>query len=249
MKDKLQQLSDRCTGRLDFWARFCNEYQVAAVAEVGVFKGRFAEALLQQCPAITDYYLIDPWRNLPEWNKPANVHDDRFERFYNEAMDRTAFAAGKRHVLRGKTTEVIDSIGDESLDFTYIDGDHTLKGITIDLVNCWPKVKAGGFIGGDDFSPTIWQHDQRYEPTLVFPFAIYFAEAVGAPIYGLGDNQFLIEKSSKGFSFQDLSGQAAYANPSLSAQLGRGGNGKTSSLKSRLINRMPFLARVYKKLK
>ena len=37
-------------------------------------------------------------------------------------------------------------------------------------------------------------HAQQYEPTLVFPFAVYFAEAVGSRIYGPPHSQFLIEK-------------------------------------------------------
>jgi hypothetical protein len=39
----------------------------------------------------------------------------------------------------------------------------------------FPKVRAGGWIGGNDFSPSIWQHSEAYESTLVCPFAIYFA--------------------------------------------------------------------------
>jgi hypothetical protein len=44
---------------------------------------------------------------------------------------------------------------------------------------------------------------------LVFPFALYFAEAVGAPIHALPANQFLIEKpqsSSGSFEFHDTTG-------------------------------------------
>ncbi|MEO0338135.1 MAG: riboflavin synthase, partial [Bacteroidota bacterium] len=54
-----------------------------------------------------------------------------------ETLDKTNFAKEKRIILRGKTTEVINKIKDNSLDFVYIDGDHTLRGITIDLINIW----------------------------------------------------------------------------------------------------------------
>jgi hypothetical protein len=40
---------------------------------------------------------------------------------------------------------------------------------------------------------------------MVFPYAVYFAEAVGCPIYALPFRQFLIEKApGSGFSFTDL---------------------------------------------
>jgi hypothetical protein len=45
--------------------------------------------------------------------------------------------------LRGKTTEVIDKIPDASLDIVYIDGDHMLRGITIDLCQSPPRRHPG----------------------------------------------------------------------------------------------------------
>ena len=46
------------------------------MAEIGVYRGQFAAALLDDCPGIETYYMIDPWRNLADWNKPANKSDD-----------------------------------------------------------------------------------------------------------------------------------------------------------------------------
>src|SRR6266568_8067711 len=95
-----------------------------------------------------------------------------------EALLKTDFAASRRIVLKGRTSAVIDEIPDQSLDFAYIDGDHTLKGITVDLTCVYPKVRVGGFLTGDDFTSSIWEHKTTFEPTLVYPFAVYFAEAV-----------------------------------------------------------------------
>jgi hypothetical protein len=192
--------------RTDLWSRFISEQKLASVAEIGVFRGEFAEQILGGCPDITRYYLIDPWRHLDDWDKPANVKDGKFENFYNAAMARTEPYSDKRVVLRGRTTEVLHEIADGELDLAYIDGDHTLRGITIDLLRAWPKVKSGQFVGGDDFSLRLWQHKGDYEPTLVFPYAVYFAEAVGAPIYALPFGQFLIHKVDTGFDFRDLTG-------------------------------------------
>ena len=76
--------------------------------------------------------MIDPWRYLDDWNKPANKEDNIMEQFFLEAKFNTDFAANKRVILRGKTTEVVEEIPDNELEFAYIDGDHTLKGIAID---------------------------------------------------------------------------------------------------------------------
>lgn len=178
------------------------------MAEVGVYRGEFAARVLAECDSIETYYMIDPWRHLDDWNKPANTDDRSFEEHFDEAMRSTEFAADKRIVLRGTTTEVIDRIPDASLDFVYIDGDHTLRGITIDLIRVFPKIRDGGRIGGDDFTPTMFQHSTRYEPTMVFPTAVHFAEAVGAPIYALPHDQFLIERNNgDAFRFHDLTGR------------------------------------------
>jgi hypothetical protein len=206
--------------RLDLWTRFVEENHARTVAEIGVYRGQFAARMLDDCPAIETYYMVDPWRNLDDWNKPANKSDAVFDGFYRESLERTSAHAAKRVVLRGTTTEVIGDVPDASLDFAYVDGDHTLRGITVDLVAWWPKVRDGGWLGGDDFSPTIWQHDPEYEPTLVFPLAVHFAEAVGARIYGLPHKQFLIEKAADSrHAFVDLTGR--YGDLELKRQLER----------------------------
>jgi Methyltransferase domain len=196
--------------RFDFWVEFINATRAHNIAEIGIFRGDYAENMLRSCVHIEKYYMLDPWRNLDAWDKPANTSNETFELLMQKGLERTAFASNKRIVLRGKTTEVIDEIPDDSLDFAYIDGDHTLKGITIDLIRVFPKVKTNGFIGGDDFCHDKLQHFPEFEPTLIFPFAIYFAEAVSARIYTLPYEQFLIEKTANGvFELVDLAGTAA----------------------------------------
>lgn len=176
-------------------------------------------------------------RRLAEWNKPANVDDDVFESLYREAMERTEAHAAKRAVLRGTTSETIHRIDDASLDFAYVDGDHTLRGVTIDLINVWPKIRGGGWIGGDDFCRPIWQHGERYEPTLVFPFAVHFAEAVGAPIYALPHNQFLIEKKAdRPHELVDLTGR--YGNTDLRTLLAEKPARRRGSLGTRIRRRL-----------
>ena len=199
---QIQQLAYDSKSREDFWIEFINRFKISVIAEVGVFKGDFAENILKNCKSISKYYMVDPWKHLDGWNKPANQDNDTFSKFYQETIDKTEFAKEKREILRGKTTEVIDRIPDNSLDFAYIDGDHTLKGITIDLINVYPKIKEGGWLGGDDFSETIWQHSYEFEPTLIFPFAVYFAEAKNEEIFALPHRQFLIKKlSNNNFKF------------------------------------------------
>jgi hypothetical protein len=204
----VQKCLEQSDSRFALWISLVKSCKVKTMAEVGVYKGDFAYQLLQHCDSIEKYYMVDPWRHLDDWKKPANKNNNTFEKFLLETKKKTNFAADKTVILRGKTTEVIEKIANESLDFAYIDGDHTLKGITIDLIRLFDKIRVGGWIGGDDFSRSIWQHTPNYEPSLIFPFAVYFAEAVGAKIYALPYSQFLIEKNeNESFCFVDLTGK------------------------------------------
>ena len=200
--------------RFDLWLRLLRARPLECAAEIGVWKGDFAQAMLANFNTITKYYMIDPWAHLPDWNKPFNVDDRVFEDVYAEALLKTEFAASRRIVLRGRTSAVIDEIPNQSLDFAYIDGDHTLRGITVDLIQVLPKMKDGGLIGGDDFINKPCQHGAAYEPTLVCPFAVYFAEAMRLPCVALPHKQFLIQKAAdSAFSFVDLVG--TYSDLSL----------------------------------
>ena len=125
--------------RFDLWLRLLRTRPLASAAEIGVWKGDFAQAILASFSALTKYYMIDPWAHLPNWNKPFNVDDLTFEEVYAEALRKTDFAASRRIVLRGRTSAVIDEIPDQSLDFAYIDGDHTLKGITWTSYRCFQR--------------------------------------------------------------------------------------------------------------
>lgn len=218
MREKLEKIISNSSSRTKLWEKIINESNLAKVAEIGVYRGEFAEIILRSCSSISKYYMVDPWRFISDWNKPANKSNAIFNKYYREALDRTKFAEAKRIILRGKTNEVAENLPDKTLDFIYIDGDHTLKGITIDLKIAWEKVHNEGFIGGDDFCPNIWQHEKNFEPTLIFPYAIYFAEAMNVKIFALPFNQFLISKKCTGFEFINLSGKD-YLEMSLLKQM------------------------------
>ena len=204
--------------RFVFWSRFHDRTGVRTMAEIGVWKGEFAAAILARCAKIERYCLVDPWRHLERWNRPWNLSDAALDACRAEALHRTAFARDRTILLEGTTLEAADHIPDRSLDAAYIDGDHTLRGITIDMVAMARKVRKGGWICGDDFHPTI-AHHSRHEPILVFPFVVHFAEAMRLPVYALPFRQFLVHNEPGGFVFHDLVG--GYDKLELRPHMGR----------------------------
>jgi hypothetical protein len=206
--------------RFEYWARLVNSLQARHMVEIGVWQGEFSRHILEHCGSVEKYYMLDPWRHLDDWNKPCNRDQETMEGAYREAIRRTNFASDRREVLRGRTIDVIDSIPNDSLDLAYIDGDHTLRGIAIDLIKTWPKVRPGGIVGGDDYEPSIWQHSKKFEPTFICPFAAYFAEAVSAPIIILPHYQFAIIKPTEPkLAFQLLDTTGKYGDHALLSQL------------------------------
>lgn len=208
--------------REGMWSQIVQQLPAKDFLELGVWRGAFAEHILRHCPSIASFYMLDSWRHLDDWNKPANVDQPTFEDIFTLAMNKTDFARDRRIVLRGRTTEMIDKIPDVGLDIAYIDGDHTLRGIAIDLIRTYPKVRPGGILGGDDYTATIWQHGDNFEPTLVCPFAAYFAESQGAPIVILPHNQFAIVKPAQpGRDFRVIDTTQSYGARSLLAQVSK----------------------------
>lgn len=164
-------------------------------AELGVWKGDLAEAMLSSVPSLAEYILVDPWRHLDDWDKPFNKDDETFQKIYQVAMRRTRQNAEYGHkvkVLRNTTGEAATAVEDGSLDFVYIDGDHTLRGALQDLVLWAPKVRCGGVILGDDY------YDQNpgklkggVQPTMVKTAVQAYVAALGyGRIYSMGADQF-----------------------------------------------------------
>src|SRR3569832_1788178 len=116
--------------RLQYWVDFVNSHGIRAMAEIGVWRGQFAEELLSRCHALERYYMIDPWRKLGDWNKPLNEDDlaDALE----ETRRRLAPIEEKCVYLREKTSDGAGELPE--LDFAYFDGDHTLRGIVVDML-------------------------------------------------------------------------------------------------------------------
>src|SRR5262249_25403166 len=77
--------------RLEMWTSLLNKINPRTCAEIGIFRGDFARQILANCGSIEQYFMIDPWRHLDNWNKPANVTDEKFREFKREALAVTEF--------------------------------------------------------------------------------------------------------------------------------------------------------------
>ncbi|HEV2360382.1 MAG TPA: class I SAM-dependent methyltransferase [Acidimicrobiales bacterium] len=131
----------------------------AVGAEIGVWKGDFSAELLRRVSP-SKLYLVDPWAFVTKdgyedamyGGKVAQsqadmdaIHEGVRARFSAE------IAGGVVEVLRGGSAEIVGELEDGSLDWAYVDGDHTYDAVTFDLAAWWPKVRSGGLLLGDDY--------------------------------------------------------------------------------------------------
>lgn len=68
-----------------------------------------------------------------------------------QARQNTAFAGARVKLLRKTSVEGAATFDDESIDWIFIDGDHTYDGCLADLKAWYPKIRKGGLISGDDY--------------------------------------------------------------------------------------------------
>ncbi len=88
---------------------------------------------------------VDP---IPE------VQVTSFDSDVEETMRQTLKEFGlRRHVRLAKKTSVAAAkmVPDDSVDFVFIDGDHSHDAVTTDIYTWWPKLREGGFMGGHDY--------------------------------------------------------------------------------------------------
>lgn len=132
-------------------------------AEVGVFDGRLSGYLLRENRSMT-LLLVDRWSAVPMdhpyWksgSEMARHTPDEWTAIEAKARSAVAFAANRAIALKGESVQVAAMIWDGSLDFSFIDAEHTYEAVTADLQAWWPKIRSGGFIAGHD-----WDHPEDH---------------------------------------------------------------------------------------
>jgi len=114
--------------------------------EVGVCRGTFSKILCLNNPNI-ELYSIDPWFT-------GGRVGHRRERHMRRAIKKLApFAVT---IIRKTSMEALADFEDGSLDFAFIDGNHTFDYVAPDIIFWSKKVRSGGMIGVHDYHRHRW---------------------------------------------------------------------------------------------
>ena len=126
--------------------------------EVGVMRGWNTVGLLEKCPNL-HMFLVDRWMEYHPNTTYARSKDDNarwkmddWRLLFEEAMINLAPHWGRFQILQGDSVHMSHAIADDSMDFVFIDADHSYEGCKADIEAWLPKVKSGGMIGGHDYN-------------------------------------------------------------------------------------------------
>ena len=119
-------------------------------AEIGVQTGAYSEIILRES-SLRKLYSIDCWKQLKSYKDIANKNQIKQYYYYLKTIVRL-FKFGKRsRILRRFSKETSQHFKNESLDFIYIDAQHSYNGCKEDIELWWPKLKKGGIFAGHDY--------------------------------------------------------------------------------------------------
>lgn len=127
-------------------AALFNELGFRAGAEIGVLDGEYSEVLCKSNPK-AKLYSIDPW--VPHHGYTDFTRKETFEKALEKAKAR--LSQYNCEIVQKFSLDAVNNFPDESLDFVYIDSDHSFQSCTNDIVEWSKKIRQGGIISGHDY--------------------------------------------------------------------------------------------------
>lgn len=132
--------------------------------EIGVWHGDFSVTLLDMIKP-EKLYLIDPWANVTDDSHSeafvGRTEDEKMERIFAKVQKRFAkeIRTGQVEVIREWSVPALEAFNPGSIDFAYVDGDHSYEGVSADLAALFPKMRVGGVMAFDDYHRRGWWGD------------------------------------------------------------------------------------------
>lgn len=126
--------------------------------EIGVARAESSYAILETCDNVSKLYGIDPYIAYDDWNGHVDQeHNDKTREIAIKNMEQF----GDRFVglLHSTSKTVIQGdldgetgFNEKSMDFIFIDGDHSYEGAKWDMVNYYKFIRPGGLFAGHDYN-------------------------------------------------------------------------------------------------
>ena len=118
-------------------------------AEIGVSKGRFSR-LICQYNRRAKLYCVDPWNAYIGYVERKGIRGQvALDKHYEECKSR--LAPYNCELIKAFSMDAVKNFKDDSLDFVFIDGNHSFEYVVNDIAEWSKKVRVGGIVSGHDF--------------------------------------------------------------------------------------------------
>jgi hypothetical protein len=117
-------------------------------AEIGVEQGKFTEVL---CKAGLEVYAIDAWQAYKGYRD--HVNQKKLDGFLEKVKERVALY--HCNVMKAFSMDALKDFNDESLDFVYIDANHSFRHAADDIHEWSKKIRKGGIVSGHDYAVAV----------------------------------------------------------------------------------------------
>jgi len=114
-------------------ARLVKAFNAKVIAEIGVCVGNTAVEILHENKLLY-YLMVDHWKDI-----------SKYELILNN------FSSTGVEIKRSDSMEALKYVDDESLDFVYIDTNHSYKQAKREIFGWIKKVRRGGVLAGDGY--------------------------------------------------------------------------------------------------
>jgi len=130
-----------------------NQLNLSSVgAEIGVQEGLYSETILQKSN-LKRLYSIDCWKSVDKSKYIDIANKTQLNHYYKllKTFLRLRKFKKRSRILREFSKDASKKFKDESLDFAYIDAQHSYEACKVDINLWWPKIKKGGVLAGHDY--------------------------------------------------------------------------------------------------
>ena len=121
--------------------------------ELGVSKSDSFMTILDNCANVQTLYGVDNYQPFFNHHTGQAVTEYEIEMIKAESFNKHKFSqhSDKIKFLEMTSEQAVNQIADQSLDFIFIDADHSFDAVMLDLEIWYPKIKTGGLVAGHDY--------------------------------------------------------------------------------------------------
>lgn len=130
-------------------------------AEVGVWRGQTSRFVLRARPRLK-MYMIDRWAPVAadsqygkSGDKLSRLGPEEWQEAFQTVQEIAEEMPGRAIIMRGESDDIAKTMKGGSLDFVFIDSDHSYEGCLSDLIEWVPLVRRGGTISGHDYANDV----------------------------------------------------------------------------------------------